>query len=447
MKASARPPGPRQRLLSGSFPEFRRDTLTFLEHCARDFGDIATFRLAHRRCIFINHPDLIDQVLVKNNRNFIKPFAFRFTKAVLGNGLLTSEGSFWLRQRRLAAPAFKPERINSYGADMVAATLRMMSSWTDGETRDIHADMMHLTLDVVARTLFGTDVTDQSEDIGESLLLALRSFANNFARNVPLPAWVPTRGNRRSRAAVRSLNRIVHQIIDTRRRDPEHRGDLLSMMMHARDEDGSQMSDNQLADEARTFMLAGHETTAIALTWSWFLLAQHPEIQAALGEELDRVLGDRPPQVGDLAQLKLTEQIFLETMRLYPPVFLIGREAVGDCEIGGYPIAGGTTVFMSQWVMHHDARFYSQPEEFRPERWTDENSKKLPKMAYFPFGGGPRVCIGNTFAMMEGTLLLATIAQRYRVELAANQQIRLSPLLTLRPRYGIKVILHPRRET
>jgi cytochrome P450 len=419
--------------------------LGFLTRIARQYGDVTWFRLGRRPCILINHPDLIENVLVKNNRNFIKPFAFQFTRPVLGNGLLTSEGEFWKRQRRLAAGAFRGDRISGYGPDMVAATVRMLDTWQDGQTRDIHADMMQVTLDIVATTLFGADVTDQSHEIDESLRSVLRAFGASFNRMAPLPSWFPMLGKRRARAAVRGLNGVVQRLIDERRRDSQPRNDLLSMMLNARDEDdGSQMTDLQLADEARTFLLAGHETTALTLSWSFYLLANHPQAQAQLQTELQSVLGDRLPEVADIPRLKFAEQIVLEAMRLYPPAFMIGREPLADCELGGYTIPAGTTIFMSPWVMHHDERFYERPERFEPERWVGERAAALPKMAYFPFGGGPRICIGNTFAMMESVLLLTTIVQGWSLRLVADHPIKLSPVLTLRPRYGIKVVVSKR---
>lgn len=442
---TSRPPGPPYRLFTGNFREFYTDLLGFFTECAREYGDITYFRLGRRPCLLVNHPDLIEQIVVKQNKNFIKPFPFRYTRKVLGNGLLTSEGPFWLRQRRLAAGAFHAERIAGYGGEMVESTSRMIHGWQDGQTRDVHADMMQVTLDIVARTLFGADVTDQSQDIGESLLHALRSFSNNFGRRLPLPSWIPTAGNRRAKAAVRGLNRVVQQIVERRRREDTPRKDLLSMMLHARDEDdGSQMTDAQLGDEARTFLLAGHETTAISLSWSFYLLATHPQIQATLAEELDRVLQGRHPTAADMPDLKLTERVVLEAMRLYPPAFTIGREALEDFELREYTVPAGTTIFMSQWVMHRDARYYERPDEFDPDRWLPEHSAGRPKMAYFPFGGGPRVCIGNTFAMLESMLVLATVASQWSMRLVPNQEIRLSPVLTLRPRNGIRVVLSKR---
>jgi len=439
MKRQLRPPGPPQRLFTGSFRAFRTDLLGFLKGSAETYGDIVSFRLGRRRCLLVNHPDLIEQVLFKQSKHFVKPFAFRFTRPVLGNGLLTSEGSYWLRQRRLAAPAFHPQRIAGYGADMVAAGQRMLEGWQSGVARDIHADMMQVTLDIVARTLFGADITEQSHDIGESLLLAIRSFGANFTP-LPLPTWLPTRGNRRARAAVKSLNGVVQQIIDRRRGEAEPHADLLSMMLHARDDDGTQMTDEQLRDECRTFLLAGHETTAITLSWSLYLLANHPLVQTRLHAELAEVLAGRAPRVDDLPRLNYTERVVLEAMRVYPPVFMIGRENSESIELGGYTIPAGTTIFMSQWAMHRDGRYYDRPEQFDPDRWLPERVASRPKMAYFPFGGGPRVCIGNTFAMMESVLLLATIAGGWSLAPVVDHPIKLSPVLTLRPRYGIKLI-------
>jgi len=445
MTKTRRPPGPPQRLFRGSLPEFRRNVLGYMRECAERYGDIVWFRLGPRECILINHPDLIETVLVKNHKNFIKHFAVRLARPVLGNGLLTSEGDFWRRQRRLAAPAFSAERIAEYGPDMVAATVRMLGGWHDGETHDIHADMMQLTLDIVAKTLFGTDVGDASQEVDRALHSALNSFASRINSTIPLPAWIPTPSNLRFHSAVRGLNQVVQRIVAERRRDGRERKDLLSLLLHARDEDdGGQMTDAQLADEARTFLLAGHETTALSLSWSWYLLAKHPEIQAKLQAELDRVLGDRLPQVFDLPKLKYAEQIILESMRLYPPAFVIGREPLADCELGGYTVRAGTTVFMSPWLMHRDARYHERPEQFEPERWAGEKAQALPKMAYFPFGGGPRICIGNTFAMMESVLLLATIARQWSFKLVPNHPIELVPLFTLRPKYGIQVVLSKR---
>ena len=443
-----RPPGPPQRLFSGSFREFRRDSLNFMRHCASDYGDIVWFRFGRRPIILVSDPEMIETVLVKQSRNFIKHFALRLTRFVLGNGLLTSEGDFWLRQRRLSAPAFHAQRIASYGPDMVAAATRNIAAWREGQTRDIHADMMQLTLDIAAKTFFGADVSDESREVDVAIRTALESFAKRLNRTIPLPVWMPLPRNRKFHAALRALNQVVQKIIDQRRAETTPRNDLLSILIHARDEDdGSSMTDEQLADEARTFLLAGHETTALVLSWSFYLLARNPQAQARLAAELQTVLGDRAPAVADLPQLKVAEQVVLESMRMFPPAFVIGREALEDFELGEYTIPRGTTILMSQWVVHHDPRWYDRPEQFEPERWSSERMKTLPKMAYFPFGGGPRICIGNTFAMMESVLVLSEIMRSWSVAPAGDEPLVLSPIVTLRPRNPVRVVLSRRPST
>jgi cytochrome P450 len=442
MKANARLPGPPQRLLTGSLSEFRRDALGFLTSCARTYGDLCGFRLGHVRCVLVNHPDLIEQVLVKNSRLFRKHYAVRFARPVLGMGLLTSEGEAWRRQRRLAAPAFHADRTAEYAPVVVSEALAMLDSWRDGQARNIHADMTRLALGVVAKALFGSQIDDAGQ-VDDAVLRALDDFSSRTTSAVPLPKWVPTPGNLRLHGAVRRLNAIVQGIIDQRRGTAAQRGDLLSLLLSARDEvDGGGMTDRQLLDEVRTFLLAGHDTTAITMAWAWYLLAHHPASQARLHAELDAVLGDREPGIEDLARLKYAEWVILETMRLYSPSFLIGREALSDLELGGYRLRRGTTLFMSQWVIHRDPRYYERADQFEPERWGDERIGQLPKMAYFPFGGGPRGCIGSGFAMMETVLLLATIARGWSMRPAhAGRRVEPAPLFTLRPGSAIDVVL------
>jgi cytochrome P450 len=413
--------------------------LGFVTRCARTHGDLVAFRLGPRRCVLANHPDLIEQVLVAQARLFIKHFALRINPILLGQGLLTSNGDFWLRQRRLAQPAFSRERVQSYGTVMVDYTERQIAAWRDGEERDIHADMMHLTLAIVAKVLFDADVASDAAEVGEALQVSLDHFSRQFRRLVKLPLFLPTPANLRLKRAVRRLNAIIHRFIEERRAAGVNRGDLLSMLLHARDEDdGSRMTDQQLRDEMMTLFLAGHETTAIAMAWTWYLLATNPEAEARLTRELAMVLGDRPPAVSDLPRMKYTEQVVLESMRLYPPAYMFGREPTQDVVLGGYLIPAGTTVFMAQWVTHRDPRFFDDPDQFMPERWAEERIKSLPKYAYFPFGGGPRICIGNTFAMMEACLILATIARKWRFSLKPGHRVEPQPLMTLRPAFGIK---------
>jgi len=439
------PPGPRGHFFSGNLPEFRRDRLEFLTGCARDYGDVVRLRFGSRRVYLLSHPDLIEEVLITQSKNFIKHFALRLNPLVFGKGLLTSEGDFWLRQRRLMQPAFAKQRLAAYGPAMVAAAQQVLGSWQPGETRDIMAEMMRVTLQIAAKTLFDADITGEAAAVGEALKVMQESFLARFNFLLPIPLFIPTPRNLRLRRAVRRLDDILFGFIRQRRASGVDKGDLLSLLLHARDEDdGGQMTDRQLRDEAMTLFLAGHETTALTMAWTWFLLATNPEAEERLVAELGRVLGDRPPTVEDLPRLKYTEWVIQESMRLRPPAYIIGREALQACEIGGYHVPRGTTLLMSPWVLHHDKRFFDQPESFRPERWADGLAQRIPKFAYFPFGGGPRQCIGNTFAMMETVLVLATIAPRFRFTLAPGARVEPIPTFTLRPRNGVPAVLTPR---
>jgi cytochrome P450 len=437
--------GPRPRFVIGNLPELARDQLGFYRRCATQYGDVVPFRIGPRRAVLLSHPDHIEQVLVTQSHHFEKGSLYKVLRPLLGEGLLTSEGDFWRRQRRLAQPAFHRDRITSYGEVMVRYATRMLGAWRDGEVRDVHADMMQLTLQIVAQTLFDADVTSAAADVGQALEAAMRQLQSELNSVLSLlPARVPTPGRLRLRRAVRRLDALVLHLIAQRRLSPEERGDLLSLLMRARDEDGSAMSDGQLRDESMTLILAGHETTALALTWAWHLLALHPETRARLDEELRAVLGERPPTAADLPALRYAEGVGLESMRLYPPIAVIGREAIRDCEVGGHPVAKGTVVAFSQWVVHRDARHFEEPEAFRPERWADGLVRRLPRYAYFPFGGGPRLCIGQGFAMMEMVLLLATIAQRYRFTPVPGNPVVPHQLLTLRPKHGLRMVLRAR---
>jgi cytochrome P450 len=443
--AATRPPGPQGTWLGGNLPEFRRAKLDFLTQCARTYGDVVALRLGPHRLFLVSHPDLIEEVLVVHGRHFRKHFALRLNPLVLGQGLLTSEGDFWLRQRRLVQPAFAKGRIAAYAADMVAATRRLLDGWAAGETRDVPSEMMRVTLEIAAKTLFDAEVGGAAEEIGAALELLQRHFLQRFNSLVPLPLWLPTPGNLRMRRAVRRLDEVLYRFIRERRQAGGDRGDLLSILLHARDEDDKTgMTDKQVRDEAMTLFLAGHETTALALSWAWYLLATHPAAEAALADEVRAVLGGRPATVADLPRLRTTEHVVLEAMRLYPPAYVIGREATAEVIIGGYRVPRGRTVLMSQWVVHRDPRFFERPEEFLPQRWADDLAARLPKYAYFPFGGGPRVCIGNTFALMEAVLILATVAQRYRFTLKPGCTVTPWPTFTLRPLPGIPTVLTPR---
>ncbi|HEX6738794.1 MAG TPA: cytochrome P450 [Vicinamibacteria bacterium] len=437
MSAMPLPPGPKGSFLLGSLPDFGRDLLGFFSSSAR-YGDVVRFRLARYPALLLYHPDHVEQVLVTRSRDYAKhSFFFRHVEAIFGNGLLTSEGDFWLRQRRLAQPAFHRERIAGYADTMAACAERQVSGWRGGEVRDVQREMMAITLEIVSRTLFGAQVDQDAAAVGRAFDLVAREIAVRVARPFRIPDGVPTPGNRRYRAGLRQLDHIVYEMIRTRRAQGGGGDDLLSLLLQAQDEDGSRMTDAQLRDEAVTLFLAGHETTALALAWTLFLLARHPEAAARVGAEVDEALGGRRPAMADLPRLAYTEHAIKEAMRLYPPVYAVGREAVRDTEAAGYPVAKGTTVFASQWVIHRDPRFYPDPDTFRPERWASEAARALPKFAYFPFGGGPRLCIGNTFAMMEAVLILAVLAGRFRFELEPGQRVTPFPSITLRPLHGI----------
>ncbi len=439
------PPGP-PASRAGSFKNYSRDPLSFLTAISREYGDIVTMSFYNFRVYYISHPDYIEEVLVNQARKFIKGRILRANKGLFGNGLLTSEGDFWLRQRRLAQPAFHRARIAAYSETMVRFTERLMAGWRDGEMRDIHAEMMRLTLQIVAKTLFDADVDGDAQQVGHALE-AIMDFNSDFRRLILTPAWLPTLRNLRAALAIRRLNKIIYRIIDQRRTAGGDAGDLLSMLLHAQDEDGSRMTDRQLRDEVITLFLAGHETTALALSWTWWLLAQNPQAEAKLHAELDAVLAGRSPTLEDLPKLRYTDHVISESMRLYPPAWGMARLAIEDAEIGGYRIPKGSGVSLSQWVVHRDSRWFEAPEEFRPERWEGDLLKHLPRFAYFPFGGGPRQCIGNTFALMEAALLLATIAQKFRVRLVPDQKVEPVASITLRPRHGIRVTLEARHPT
>ena len=441
-------PGPKGNLILGVMPEFNRDTLAFIEQ-ARDYGDVVRMRFFYLTVHFLYNPAHIEYVLSTNAKNFIKSRSLRtpFFRRLVGNGLLTSEGEEWKRQRRLAQPAFHRQRISSYGDVMVEYADRMISGWRNDEVRDIHRDMMRLTLEVVVKTLFNADISGEADKVGRVLARMVKPFASQATLKWILDNRLPTPTNRRFNADAREIDNIVYRLIAERRSSGADQGDLLSMLLAAQDEDGSRMTDHQLRDEVMTLFLAGHETTALTLSWAWYLLAQNPEVEKNFHAELDEVLEGRLPTVADMPRLKYTEKIAKESMRLYPPAYGVGREAIQEFELGGYRIPARAQLFMFQWVTQRDSRFFSEPNRFYPERWTEELTNSLPKYAYFPFGGGPRACIGNYFAMMEVVLLLATIGQRFRFSLLPDHQVSLMPAMSLRPAGGIPVRVAPRGVT
>jgi cytochrome P450 len=440
---TSEPPGPRQRPLVGNLPEFGRDPLSFLTSCARTYGDIVSIRLGAWPGRLLNHPDLAEQLFITHNRSFVKHrFFWRHVDTLFGSGLLTAEGDFWLRQRRMAQPAFHRERVANYARVMVELADAASEKWRAGETRDMHHEMMDLTLRIVVKTLFGVDAPKDVAALGAAFDRAVKEIAARFRRPFKIPDAVPTPGNLRYRRAIRLIDGFIHRIIDERRKDRSDRDDLLSTLLAARDEDGTSMTDRQVRDEAVTLFLAGHETTAIALSWIWMLLSQHPAADDKLADELRTVLDGRPPTAADLPRLTYTQAIVQEGLRLYPPAWIIGREAAAPCDIGGYPMPVGMTVFVSPWVMHRDPRFYDRPDAFRPERWLDDSRSRLPRYAYLPFGAGPRLCIGSGFAMSEATMILAALARRFRPSLHGT--IPPFATITLRPAVPMWMTLNAR---
>ncbi|MFZ0414683.1 MAG: cytochrome P450 [Candidatus Acidiferrales bacterium] len=441
-----RPPGPRGKPLVGVALDLRKHGLNLLVRAARDYGDIVYLPLAFgQNRILLNHPDFIEQVLVVQQHKFHKSaMAQAATRRLLGNGLLNSEDDFWRRQRRLAQPAFQKTRVNEYAPTMIEHALAHTEKWHDGEVRDIADEMSRLTCGIAVKTLFGLDLGPQADRVSENLTKLMRHQIHRVRSPFRIPARWPTPANRRADAAFAYLDSLVYGIIDERRARGAGGNDLLSRLISAMDEDGTQMTPRQLRDETMTLFLAGHETTALTLSWTWYLLAQNPAAETRLHEELVRVLAGRPPQPEDCESLPYLAALIHEALRLYPPAYLIARLATEPFEVGGYSFPAGATVLMSQWVTHRDARYFPDPLVFRPERWLDGLIARLPAHAYFPFGGGPRRCIGQGFAMLEAALVTAALAQRFRFELVAGQTIVPEPLVTLRPRGGIRMRIHCR---
>lgn len=444
MTAQALPRGPKGHFLLGSGPDLARDQLGFYASCAREYGDVVPLRLGPRHGLLVYHPDAIEEVLVTRSRDFVKSPGVRLLGQLLGNGLFLSEGEVWLRQRRLVQPAFHRQRVAAYGEVMTAYTVRRLADWKDGDVRDVHAEMMALTQAIVAKTLFDADVADESYAIGQASNVLMEYFGARLGSVVLqlLPNWLPTPANLRTRRAIRRLDEVVYRMIAARRQSDEDRGDLLSILLHAQDaDDGSRMTNQQVRDEVMTLFMAGHETTAVALSWTWYLLARHPDVDARLAEELRTVMGDRAPAASDLPELRYTEMVVNESLRLYPPAYAVGRQAARPTEVAGHAVAPGAIVILPTWVVHRDRRWFEEPEAFRPERWADDLAHRLPRFAYFPFGGGPRQCIGNGFAMMEAILLLATIAERFRLTLEPGQHVTPTPYVTVRPEPGLRMRL------
>jgi cytochrome P450 len=435
----------------GQMPEMRADPVRLLLRTFNELGDTGRFRIAYLSFTCAFHPRDVERVLKDNVANYTKHSpGYEKLKLLLGNGLVTSTGDFWLRQRRIAQPAFHRKRIEGFADTMVRAGLDLTDGWEryarDGGVVDIHHEMMRVTLRIAGETLLSHDPSAEADEIGEALTLGLRYFDESLHSLVPRFEKVPLPRNLRARRALERLDDIVRGIIQERRTG-EAKNDLLSMLMDARhDETGEGMTDEQLRDEVMTMFLAGHETTANALSWTLMLLSRHPDVAARLERELDEVLEGRPPSLADLPRLVYTAQVLKESMRLFPPVWMMGRRVEADDELGGYLVPKGSYVFVSQYVTHRHPAFWDNPEgfdpdRFAPERVAEDKERGRPRYAYFPFSGGPRQCIGNHMAEMEAQLLLATVLQRFRLSLVPGYRVELDPSVTLRPKHGVPMTL------
>jgi cytochrome P450 len=440
-------PGPKGLPIVGVAFDVRGDPLGVMRSYAREYGDIVRFRVMMQDRILLNHPDFIEQVLVVQQGKFHKSeLTRRITGRMLGQGLLISEGDFWRRQRRLAQPAFHRARVNDYASTMAEIALDHISRWRDGEERNVSQDMMGLTLDIAVRTLFGTTLPGEAEQVGRAMTFLMRYSLSRQRLPVRIPETWPTPNNRRANEELAFMDSLVYRMISEREaaNGAAHHNDLLALLMGAMDEDGSHMTRQQLRDEAMTLFIAGHETTSQMLSWTWYALSQNPAIEQRLQEELNGVLGGRPPQVADLPRLPYLQAVMNESLRLYPPAYILARMAIEPCQIGGYDIPLRSTIVLAPWVTHRDPRFYDDPDTYRPERWLDGLMQRLPAGAYFPFGDGPRRCIGQGFALMEAAIVIGALAQKFRLRLVPGHEVVPEPLVTLRPRQGIRMTLHAR---
>ncbi|HEX8472741.1 MAG TPA: cytochrome P450 [Pyrinomonadaceae bacterium] len=443
------PPGPKINPLDGYLlATGRRDPLSFLLNASQEYGDIVHFRIGGQSIYLLNHPDYVRDVLVNNYKNFLKGRGIDRTNRLIGRGLVTSEGNAHRRQRKLINPLFHRERIAAYGDVMAEYAARVTERWEDGQTLEVTEEMKRITVSIVGKTLFDRDTEEVSGEINAAVQTAIKGFKTFYLPTGKILERILIPQNRRVEKARATLEGFINRLIAERRQSGEDRGDLISMLLIAQEEDAEGwMTDVQIRDEALTIFLTGYEGSAQALTWTWYLLSQHPEVEVRLHAELDAVLGGRLPTTGDMPRLTYTEKVFREAMRLYPPAWRMMRRAIDDHHAGGYTIRAGSLVLLSPYVMHRHERYYAEPTRFNPERWTDDARRSMPEFCYFPFGGGPRRCIGEGFAWMEGMLILATVARHWRLRLAPRHPVSAQPVIMLRSKYGMRMIAERREIT
>ena len=443
----AYPPGPKINLFKGHLITTRRvDPLKFMTTLAEQYGDIAHFRVGNQHYYFLNHPDFIKEVLTKHYGNFLKGKGRKPATQFLGDGVITADGDRHRRQRRLMQPDFHKERIASYGEAMVNHSVRLAERWRDGQTVDVAEEMRRLTLSIISETLFHADTEAEADELSKAVSATLRQF-RSF--RLPLTYFLEKLSLKRNRQYEHGTTRLdstIYRMIRERRKNPNGHGDLLSGLLRARTEgSGEGMTDREVRDEAMSIFLAGYETTAIALTWTYYLLSQHPQVLAELEAEISRVLGSRRPTTDDVVNLKYTGMVVAEAMRLYPPSWRLVRRTINDFEIGGYVVPAQSQIVMSQYVMQRDERYYPDASRFDPQRWTPEAKAVRPQYSYFPFGGGTRRCIGEGFALMEAVLVIAALGQSWRLRLVPGHRVETQPTHILRPRYGMRMVLEHRR--
>lgn len=437
------PSGPPGHRLMGHLGPFRRDILGFFARCAREYGDFVPIRLGPQRALLIGDPAAIEAIMTAEAGKFRKPFVQKMLRPLLGDALFIAEGAMWRQQRRILQPVFARERVAGYAEVVVDAAQRAAQRLQAGEARDVHPEMMRLNAAIDLRALFDLDIDGPGRVVADANDAIMAFFEQRLASLLPLPLWLPTPSNMKVRRAIAAADRFLYDRIAARRGQAEGGRDALSQLLQARDDHGAPLADRQIRDDALALLVAGQETSAVALSWALELLARHPEVDAKLHAELQATLGERAPTYDDLARLPYAGQVIQETLRLYPPIYFSGRDAIVNCEIDGRPIPAGMSILVCPWVLHRDPRYFEDPERFAPERW-DKERPRPPKFAYFPFGGGARACVASIYATMKLTLALVCLTQRFRFEPVPGRQATPHPVVTLRPRDGVTLRPVPR---